>query len=104
MKVFRHNINKLILGSMCSNCAETGFTTEVGCDYPGNDIWSNHGTTTCFMSCLLKCTNTDSCMTAMWNKDNQKCYTKHGVSERSCDNPSNTVGRSCESVTECLCE
>jgi hypothetical protein len=95
-------VSRIVAESFCSSCAETGYTTEVGCDYPGNYIWSNHGSTASYTSCLIKCDKTDSCVTAMWNKSSQKCDTKHGDSEKKCDNPSNTVGRSCEKVPECL--
>ena len=96
-----NRIYKLILESFCASCATTGYTTEVGCDYPGNDIWSNHSSTESFTSCLIKCDKTDSCVTAMWNNSNKKCYTKHGNSKRICTYPPFTVGRSCEDVPEC---
>ena len=87
---------------ICASCADTGFTTEPQCDYPGNDMWSLHGQQDSFEDCISHCEKYDTCLAATWNKATGNCFPKSAIGQRDeCKNPNNTVGRRCHLVEEC---
>ena len=86
---------------ICSKCESNGFTIEVGCDYPGNDIWAGFGKTSSFEECVEKCKTVSNCKVAMWNSADGNCYPKSDISPKKCNNPQNTAGRKCSSVMKC---
>ena len=84
---------------MCSTCA-TGFTTEPGCDYPGNDIRTiPHVTNVEY--CREECARLPTCKVFTFNKHDKNCYLKSRIGTRSCTYPVNTSGRRCQLVQEC---
>lgn len=85
--------------NICSSCASKGFTTEVGCDYPGKDI-QGMGTYD-FDACVKQCKTISNCKVAMWNNGNKYCFTKYDITSKRCTNLRDTVGRKCALVSEC---
>ena len=84
--------------AFCSSCESTGFTTEDGSDYPGNDI--EKVITDSFEECMTACSNNDQCIVATWNP-NQDCWLKHTIGDIDRTYPSYITGRKCDEVTEC---
>ena len=77
---------------------------EASCDYTGNDISDNFGSTNSFKDCVQKCKtmeSTHNCKTATWNSETSYCHLKNGIGDKDCSNPNNTVGRQCNLLTEC---
>ena len=64
--LLKNFLKKVFLVSICSTCLETGYTTEIGCSYAGQNIGGSYVKAYDFNDCLSKCGLTDDCVMVSW--------------------------------------